>query len=178
MTEQLGKLTFHSTNQAESLLGPTVTSYLHEHGHDGVLVAKIDANLADTTTFCDQYDIGLDISANCVVVEAKRGDRTWYAACVILATTKADINGVIRKTLEARKVSFAPMGIAISLTRMEYGGITPIGLPADWPILIDTRVIQQPKLIIGSGIRGSKILITSNKLQRLLNVKILDISKV
>lgn len=177
MLEHLGKLTFQFANYTQSLLGAPVFTFLQKHGYDGVWVSEIDTKLADTAAFCEQYDIGLDISANCVIVEARRGDKTWYGACVILATTKADINGVIRKALDARKTSFAPMDRATSLTRMEYGGITPIGLPGDWPIFIDSQVIRHEKLILGSGIRGSKILVTSTRLQQLPNVKVMDIAK-
>src|SRR6201991_3468613 len=105
-----------------------------------VLVAPIDAELADTAAFCEAYDVGLEVSANCVIVAGRRGEVTRYAACVVLATTKADVNGVVRKLLDARKASFAPMDDAVRLTGMEYGGITPIGLPADWPVLVDARV--------------------------------------
>lgn len=177
MTERLGKLTFQSTKGSTKLLGNTVNDYLSKHGHDGVWVSEIDPGLADTAAFCEQYEIGLDVSANCVIIEGKRGESVWYAACIILATTRADVNGAIRKTLGAKKASFAPMDIATSLTHMEYGGITPIGLPEDWPIFIDSQVVQQKQLILGSGIRGSKILITAGRLQGLANARVFDIAK-
>ncbi|MBY8854348.1 hypothetical protein K7G98_41355, partial [Saccharothrix sp. MB29] len=84
-----------------------------------------DASLADTAEFCAHYGVPLSASANCVVVAGKRGDAVRYAACVVLATTRADVNGVVRKRLDARKASFAPMDEAVSLSGMEYGGITP-----------------------------------------------------
>lgn len=177
MTRQLGKLTFRTAQDLTDLLGETVNEYLLRHGYDDVWVAEIDPNLADTGAFCKQYDIGLDISANCVIVETKRGEVIRYAACIILATTRVDVNGVIRRELGARKASFAPSDAATSLTRMEYGGITPIGLPGDWPIFIDSQVARQEQLIIGSGIRGSKILITSERLQGLNNAHVLDITR-
>lgn len=124
---------------------------------DEVLVAPIDPTLADTAAFCEAYEVGLDISANCVVVAGKREGVTRYTACIILATTRADVNGVVRKMLDVRKASFAPMAEAVELTGMEYGGITPIGLPEDWPILVDSRVVAAPHVIIGSGVRHSKI---------------------
>ena len=71
---------------------------------------RINPGLADTAAFCEHYDIGLDVSANCVVVEARRAERVWYAACVVLATTRADVNGIVRKHLGARKISFAVNG--------------------------------------------------------------------
>src|SRR5918997_2905463 len=102
---------------------------------DQVLVAPIDSGLADTAAFCEAYDVGLEQSANCVIVAGRRGEITRYAACVVLATTRADVNGVVRKHLDVRKASFAPMDDAVRLTGMEYGGITPIGLPND--VVID-----------------------------------------
>jgi prolyl-tRNA editing enzyme YbaK/EbsC (Cys-tRNA(Pro) deacylase) len=112
-----------------------------------------------------------------VVVEARRADRAWFAACLVLATTRADVNGVVRKHLGARKISFAPMDSAVSITGMEYGGITPVGLPEDWPILVDVNVIDQERVIIGSGIRGSKLLAATELLTSLPNAEVLAITK-
>jgi prolyl-tRNA editing enzyme YbaK/EbsC (Cys-tRNA(Pro) deacylase) len=117
----------------------------------------------------------LDASANCVVVEAKRADRVWHAACMVLATTRADVNGTVRKHLGARKISFASMDTAVSLTGMEYGGITPVGLPADWPILVDRGVADQPRVIVGSGLRGSKLLAAAEALTTLPTAEVLTI---
>src|SRR5262245_44256825 len=104
----------------------------------GVLVAEIDPTLADTAAFCEAYGVGLAESANCVVVSGKRDGEVRCAACVILATTRADVNGVIRRYLNVRKASFASMDDAVSETGMEYGGITPIGVPEGWPVLVDS----------------------------------------
>ena len=164
---ELGKLRFVPVDDAMGLVADPVRQYIEQTGADGLWVSEIDPDLADTAAFCEQYDIGLDISANCVVVEAKRADRVWYAACVVLATTRADVNGIVRKHLDARKISFASMDTAVSLTRMEYGGITPIGLPADWPILVDQNVVDQQRVIIGSGVRDSKLLAPSEVLAAL-----------
>jgi len=172
-----GTLTFERASDVPELLAEPVQKYLRTHKTQDVWVSRIDPSLADTAAFCEKYEIGLEVSANCVVVEAKRGERVWYAACVILATTRADVNGVIRKALDARKVSFAPMEIAVSLTAMEYGGITPIGLPSEWPIFIDSQVMAQQKLIVGSGIRGSKVITTPEVLKSLENARVADIVK-
>nr|WP_239028233.1 YbaK/EbsC family protein [Pseudonocardia acidicola] len=120
-------------------------------------VAEIDSDLADTAAFCAAYSSPLASSANCVVVAGRRGEETRYAACLVLATTRADVNGLVRKRLNARKASFAPMDDAVALTGMAYGGITPVGLPADWPVLVDPAVAAAPAVVIGSGIRGSKL---------------------
>jgi prolyl-tRNA editing enzyme YbaK/EbsC (Cys-tRNA(Pro) deacylase) len=117
------------------------------------------------------------MAANCIVVEAKRGERVFYAACLVLATARVDINGIVRKLLDARKISFASLDTAVSLTNMEYGGITPIGLPKDWPIIIDENVIKQRMVIIGSGVRNSKILVSPEVLVLLHNARVLAITK-
>jgi prolyl-tRNA editing enzyme YbaK/EbsC (Cys-tRNA(Pro) deacylase) len=139
-----------------------------------VEVAEIDPELADTAAFCEHYDIPLEESANCVVIAAKRGGETSFAACLVTAVTRADVNGVVRRRLGARKASFAPVGDALAATGMEYGGITPIGLPADWPVLIDGAVVRQPHVIIGSGIRGSKLRLPGALLARLPGAEVIE----
>lgn len=173
---KFGKLTFTKAAETTDLLATPTKKALSNLSED-VWVSKIDPNLADTAAFCERYHIGLDVSANCVIVEAKRADKTWYGACLILATDKADVNGKVRRELDARKISFAPMDTATSLTKMEYGGITPIGLPDDWPILIDSSVLKHDKVVIGSGIRGSKICIAPSILASLPNAKVMEITK-
>jgi prolyl-tRNA editing enzyme YbaK/EbsC (Cys-tRNA(Pro) deacylase) len=121
------------------------------------LAAPIDPELADTAAFCEHYGVLMEDSANCVIIAGRRGDVVSYAACMVLATTRADVNGVVRKRLDARKASFAPMDDAVALSGMEYGGITPIGLPADWPVLVDAAVLQRDVVVIGSGLRRSKL---------------------
>jgi prolyl-tRNA editing enzyme YbaK/EbsC (Cys-tRNA(Pro) deacylase) len=139
-----------------------------------VAVAPIDPDLADTAAFCDRYGVTLEDSANCVVIAGRRADVTSYAACVVLATTRADVNGVVRRRLGARKASFAPMDDAVRLTGMEYGGITPIGLPADWPVLIDTAVLKRDVVVIGSGLRASKIALPADALATLPTAEVID----
>jgi prolyl-tRNA editing enzyme YbaK/EbsC (Cys-tRNA(Pro) deacylase) len=168
----LGKLTFEPAADATELVAEPVRAHLR----DGLWVSAIDPELADTAAFCEHYDIDLDVSANCVVVEAKRADRVWHAACMVLATTRADVNGVVRKHLGAHKISFASMDTAVSLTGMEYGGITPVGLPADWPILVDQHVIDQERVVIGSGIRGSKLLASTAVLASLPGAEVLALT--
>jgi prolyl-tRNA editing enzyme YbaK/EbsC (Cys-tRNA(Pro) deacylase) len=109
-----------------------------------------------------------------VIVAGRRGDVTRYAACVVLATTRADVNGVVRRHLDARKASFAPMDDAVRITGMEYGGITPIGLPASWSLLIDARVIATPHVIIGSGVRHSKIALPGPALGALPGAEVIE----
>jgi prolyl-tRNA editing enzyme YbaK/EbsC (Cys-tRNA(Pro) deacylase) len=109
-----------------------------------------------------------------VVVAGKRAGEERFAACLVLATTRADVNGVVRKRLDVRKASFAPMDTAVSLTGMAYGGITPVGLPEEWPVLIDPAVASAPELVIGSGIRGSKLLISGAALVALPGAEVVE----
>lgn len=120
-------------------------------------VAEIDPALADTAAFCEQYGVAPGESANCVVVAGRRDGLTRMAACMIFATTRADVNGLVKRELDVRKASFAPMDTAVALTGMEYGGITPIGLPADWPVFVDEAVARSGRVVIGSGVRRSKL---------------------
>ncbi|MCW2528687.1 MAG: hypothetical protein JWM76_3547, partial [Pseudonocardiales bacterium] len=106
------------------LVADPVWLALSSWGREDAFAAAIDAELADTAAFCARYDVAMADSANCVVIAGRRGDVTTYAACVVLATTRADVNGLVRKRLDARKASFAPMADAVALTSMEYGGIT------------------------------------------------------
>jgi prolyl-tRNA editing enzyme YbaK/EbsC (Cys-tRNA(Pro) deacylase) len=137
-------------------------------------VAEIDPGLADTAQFCAAYSSPLDRSANCVVVAGRRGADTRYAACLVLATTRADVNGLVRKRLDARKASFAPMDDAVAHTGMEYGGITAIGLPGDWPLLVDSAVAAAPAVVIGSGLRGSKLALPGELAARLPGAEVVE----
>lgn len=175
---QFGTLAFKKIDDTSLLAAPTRHMVKRLVLPDNeLLTATIDPTLSDTAAFCEQYQTHMSEAANCVIVEAKRGDQTWYAACLILATDRADINGVVRKLLGARKLSFAPMETATSLTHMEFGGITPVGLPSEWPIFIDQAVVAKERVIIGSGVRASKILITTKALQKLPHATVADISK-
>jgi len=139
-----------------------------------VSVAPIDPELADTAQFCRRYGVELADSANCVVIAGRRGDEVRYAACVVLASTRADVNGVVRRRLGARKASFASMAVAVELSGMEYGGITPIGLPPSWPVLLDPSVLERSVVVIGSGLRCSKLALPSSALLELAAAEVVD----
>ncbi len=139
-----------------------------------VSVAPIEPDLADTAAFCERYDVDLADSANCVVIAGRRGEVVSYAACVVLATTRADVNGVVRRRLGARKASFAAMTDAVELSGMEYGGITPIGLPSSWPVLVDSAVLGRGTVVIGSGLRRSKLALPTAALAELPTVEIVE----
>jgi prolyl-tRNA editing enzyme YbaK/EbsC (Cys-tRNA(Pro) deacylase) len=176
----LGKLATEVATDRPDLLADPVLGALANWpvdaavGVDAITVAPIDPDLADTAAFCAAYDVAMDASANCVVIAGKREGEVRYAACMVLATTRADVNGVVRRFLDVRKASFAPMAEAVELTGMEYGGITPIGLPAAWPILVDAAVAAHPAVIIGSGLRRSKIALPGAALLELPGASVVD----
>lgn len=141
---------------------------------DRIQAAPIDPDLADTAAFSEAYGFPVAGGANCIVVAGKRGDEVRYAACVVLASTKLDVNRTVKKLLDVRKASFAPMDKAVELTGMEYGGITPIGLPASWPVFVDSRVLEAPDLVIGAGLRAAKLFLPGAVLGALPRVQVVE----
>jgi prolyl-tRNA editing enzyme YbaK/EbsC (Cys-tRNA(Pro) deacylase) len=137
-------------------------------------VAAIDAALSDTAAFGHAYDVPGSASANCVVVAGRRGGEERIAACVVLATTRADVNTVVKRRLDVRKCSFLPMDRAVELTGMEYGGITPVGLPDGWPVLVDAAVLEQQLVVIGSGVRRSKLVLRPGLLAELPHADVVE----
>ena len=170
---RLGSLTWLPATERPDLLGAPVAAALSLLPGP-VWVAEIDDDLADTAAFCAAYDVPLEASANCVVVAARRAGQTTLAACLVLATTRADVNGLVRRHLGARKASFAPQDVAVAESGMEFGGITPVGLPADWPLLIDPEVEAAEFVVIGSGTRGGKLAVAGSLLAALPVAEVLE----
>ncbi|MFG5719497.1 YbaK/EbsC family protein [Streptomyces murinus] len=142
---------------------------------DRVLYVDTNPDWADTAVFVEHYGGDLpERSANCVVVAAKRAGETTLAACLVLSTTRVDVNGTVRRQLGARKASFAPMETATGHSGMEYGGITPIGLPADWPLLVDSAVVDLPYVLVGSGRRRGKLLVPGKVFAELPGAVVLE----
>ena len=169
----MGSLELHPAAQRPDLLAPAVAAAVSAYPDLDAQVAEIDPELADTAAFCERYGVGLDVSANCVVVLGRRGGESRFAACVVLATTRADVNGVVRRRLDARRASFAPMDVAVAETGMEYGGITPLGLPPEWALLVDARVVAVPRVVVGSGLRRSKVVLPGAALVQLSGAEVL-----
>ena len=164
----LGTLRSLPALEHPGLLAPPVAAALAAWPHAGSLaVTEIDAALADTAAFGEAYDVPPEASANCVVVAGRRDGVERVAACVVRADTRADVNNVVRRLLEVRKCSFLPMDRAVEESGMEYGGITPLGLPEGWRVLVDSRVTAISAAVIGSGIRGSKLLLPGQLLGEL-----------
>ncbi|NYG07683.1 prolyl-tRNA editing enzyme YbaK/EbsC (Cys-tRNA(Pro) deacylase) [Phycicoccus badiiscoriae] len=174
MSSAEGVLTWEPATRHTELLAAPVAEAIAST--PSARVAAIDAGLADTAAFCEAYDVAMEHSANCVVVAGKRAGEVRYAAVLVLASMRADINGAVRRHLDVRKISFAPMDQAVSLTGMEFGGITPVGLPADWPVLVDEAVVAAGDVVVGSGIRGSKLLLPAAELAALPSAVVLSLS--
>jgi len=170
----LGTLVTVPALDRPDLLAPPVAVAAAAPGAPELFVAEIDPELADTAAFCERYGVSPDVSANCVVITGRREGQVRYAACVVLATTRADVNGVARRELDVRKASFAPVDDAVTATGMEYGGITPIGLPGDWPVLVDALVAAAPQVVVGSGVRRSKLTLPGSLLGQLPGATVIE----
>ncbi len=134
---------------------------------------ECDPDLADTAAFCEAYGYSPDISANTIVVGSKT-DPPVYAACVVLATTRLDVNGSVRRKLGARKVSFASAEDTSALTGMIIGGVTPFGLPRDLPIYLDERIMTLEWVIVGGGSRSQKVRVAPSVLAAIPNAEVVE----
>jgi prolyl-tRNA editing enzyme YbaK/EbsC (Cys-tRNA(Pro) deacylase) len=171
----LGNLTFaRAIDHPELVATPVFTALTRMDDAERVGVTAIDPAVADTAAFCGLYGVRADESANCVVVAGRREGATRMAACVVLATTRADVNGIVRRRLDVRKVSFAPMEGAVAETGMEYGGITPIGLPGGRRLFIDRAVALHPRVVVGSGLRRSKLLLPGSVLSGIPGAEVIE----
>lgn len=157
------QFTLQPAASASELMADSTTEALPTITGD-VEVFAIDPEIADTASLLAATDLSPATSANCVLVAGSRGGEERIAACMVLANTRADVNKRVKKLLDVRKASFLPLDRAVDESGMEYGGIGPIGLPANYRILIDSRVAEAEELIIGSGIRGSKLILSGTTL--------------
>ena len=137
-------------------------------------VIEIDPALADTAALAEAYDLPLAASGNCVVVMGRRDGEERFAACVVRADTRADVNNLVKRTLDVRKCSFLSMERATSESGMEHGGITPLGLPPHWRVLVDASLLEQPLVVVGSGVRRSKLLVPGAVLADLPGAEVVE----
>ncbi|HEX6248567.1 MAG TPA: YbaK/EbsC family protein [Nocardioidaceae bacterium] len=171
----LGSLHCVPALERPDLLAPPVAVALAGWSRaDRVAVTEIDPDLADTAALTDAYDLPLSASANCVVVAGRRAGEERVAACVVRADTRADVNNLVKRLLDVRKASFLSMERAVEETGMEYGGITPVGLPEGWRVLVDASVADIDVAVIGSGVRRSKLLLAGRDLVELPRVEVVE----
>lgn len=139
-----------------------------------ILVGQIDPRYMNGVALSDHYDVNLEDGANCIIVTGKRGEKMVKSAIVAPVGYRADLNGIVSKILDVRKVSMAPLDEIIRETGMEYGSITPIGLPETWKILIDSQIMDKKNIIVGGGKKISKLLIPTSFLSKLPNLEIVE----
>jgi prolyl-tRNA editing enzyme YbaK/EbsC (Cys-tRNA(Pro) deacylase) len=156
------------------LLAPTVHEALQAWpGATDVAVVEIDPEYADTAAMSERYDVPMAAGANCVIVMGRREGEERLAACLVRADMRADVNNLVKRTLDVRKCSFLPTERAVEESHMEYGGITPVGLPAAWRILVDDACLGIAAAVIGSGVRRSKLLVPGRLLGELPRAEVL-----
>jgi prolyl-tRNA editing enzyme YbaK/EbsC (Cys-tRNA(Pro) deacylase) len=171
----LGSIRAVPAHDRGDLLGAPVAALLGELGWgDRVGVFEIDPALSETASTRERYDLDPATLVNCVVVAGRREGEERVAACLVPATKRADVNNVVRRRLAVRKASFLPQEEAVERTGMAYGGITAVGLPAGWPVLVDADVVATPVVLIGSGIRGSKLLVPGALLAELPHAEVVE----
>lgn len=171
----LGSLSSLSALQHPELLAPPVAAALRNWPRaTEVAVVEIDPAVADTAAMSAAYDLPMSTGANCVVVAGKRAGEERVAACMVRADTRADVNNVVKRLLDVRKASFLAMERAVEESGMEYGGITPVGIPDEWRLLVDARVTGIEVAVIGSGVRRSKLLLAGSLVGELPGAEIVD----
>ncbi|TWH04865.1 prolyl-tRNA editing enzyme YbaK/EbsC (Cys-tRNA(Pro) deacylase) [Nocardioides sp. J9] len=158
----------------ELVAAPVAEALAAWPGAEGVAVVEIDPDLADTAAMSEAYDVPMAAGANCVVVAGKREGEERVAACLVRADTRADVNHIVKRLLDVRKPSFLPLERAVAESGMEYGGITPLGLPAGWRLLVDSRVADIDVAVIGSGLRRSKLLVPGSLLVQLPRAEVVE----
>ncbi len=170
----LGTLQFKSLDENHNLVCDSIIT-LAQSLDEAMrpLVAEIDPQYMNGKALGEHYGINIDDGANCVIIEAKNNESSEFVAVVIPVGNRADLNGFVKKHLGARRVSLAPLDKVIEATGMEYGSITPFGLPSSWKILIDEVLMNKEKIIIGGGKQISKLLVPTAVFKILPNVEII-----
>jgi prolyl-tRNA editing enzyme YbaK/EbsC (Cys-tRNA(Pro) deacylase) len=172
---RLGTLLPLPVAERPDLLAPTVAAALADWAHAGdVAVVEIDPDVADTAAMSAAYGLPMTTGANCVVVAGRRDGEERVAACLVRADTRADVNNLVKRTLDVRKASFLSMDRAVGESGMEYGGITPVGLPTAWRVLVDPRAVDIEVAVIGSGVRRSKLLVPGHLLGELPRAEVVE----
>lgn len=176
--KKVGTLEFFPISENKHLVPEPVLDLAEKFSeYERPLVAEIDPTYMGGQELCDHYGIDPSDGANCVIVQATKGDSVTFAAVVTPVGMRADLNGAVRRQLDARKVSLAPLDEVLKITQMEYGSITPFGLPKSWKILVHPNIIQKEQIIIGGGRQISKILISIETLKKLPDFEMVEESR-
>jgi prolyl-tRNA editing enzyme YbaK/EbsC (Cys-tRNA(Pro) deacylase) len=156
----------------EELLDPVVLHALETAGAEFEVLECLP-ELADTAAFCEHYGFTMEQAANTIVVASKKVDPPRFATCVVLGTTRLDVNRKVSELLEVKRLSFADAEVTMRLTGMMIGGVTAFGI-GDMPIYVDSAVMGQPQVVMGGGNRSSKLLLDPRELMKLPNVSVVE----
>ena len=156
------KFTFKPVPSHPELVSPSIFSLTQKMNNPDVMVAEIDPAYMGGKELCEHYGVDPNEGANCVIVEATYADHTSKVAIIVPVGYRADLNGLVRKHLGAKKISLANLDAVLAETGMEYGSITPFGLPEDYKILVDSRLMEKEKIIVGGGRQVSKLLLPTS----------------
>lgn len=168
-------LEFRPIHENDELLPAAVSAFLMPYAEKyDIQAAEIDPAFADGENMHVQYGVRYEEELNCLVVEGSRDETKRYAALVVPYGKRANMNAKVRNPLNARKVTFAPLEYVTVMTGMEYGSITPVGLPEDWMVLIDSSVMNEEYVIIGGGRACSKLKIPSALFAEMKNAMIIE----
>ncbi len=171
----MNPIDFRPISASPNLVSESVfASYNLLTGDQKPQVAEIDPQYMGGKELCEHYGISPDEGANCVIVEAVKSETSEYVAIVVPVDYRANLNGIARKHLGARRVSLAPLDKVLEITGMEYGSITPFGLPDNWKKLIDARLLQKENIVVGGGKQISKLLLPTSVLRELPNVEAVE----
>ena len=174
----IGKLEFNPVLKNKELVPNSVyekiSKWKGSTDKESFLVAEINSKYAGGIELCEHYELPVELGANCLVVEGKRAQQITYAVCLVPVGYKYNMSSVVRKAMNARTVSVAPLEMVLETTGMEYGSITPIGLPDEWVIYVDPLVMQNERIVIGGGYVKSKLSILSAAFRDMSNVIILE----
>ena len=172
------KLQFNPIIENQNLVPSCIYNFVSKWNDESekskFLVAEINPEFADGNKLCDEYDIDKRIGFNCLIVECKRNEIIKYCALIVPVGYKYNMGSVVRKYTNSRVVSVAPLEYVLDKTKMEFGSITPIGLPDDWQILVDPLIKKQKNMIIGGGLVKSKISLPTELFLKLPNVEVVD----
>lgn len=172
------KLDFNKISENEKLVAEStlncINSVFSKEEKNEILVAEINPEYMDGIKLCEHYNIDLKNGVNCLVCECKRGQDKKYVALLVPTGYRYNMSSTVRKHTNSRMVSVAPLEYVLEKTKMEYGSINPIGLPSEWKIFIDPKVMEVERIVCGSGLQMSKISLPSKYLLKIENVEILD----
>lgn len=154
------------------MLHPAVRDAVERHALE-VQTLACEPDLADTAAFCDHYGFGFEQAANTILVASKKSDPTRYAVCVVLGTTRLDVNRKVAELIATKKLSFADADTTSALTGMLIGGVTAVGIESQ-PVYIDAAVMEQTQVVMGGGNRSSKLLLHPGELLKLPNAQVVE----